>query len=244
MQFKVAICDDEKNEIKHIYSLIKRYSMDYNITFSIDTFNSSREFLSAYNIAGQYDIVFLDVEMPGISGIDLAHKIRHIPDTWVKIVFVSNYPEYMQDSFNVQAFNYLEKPLTYETFSTLISRIAEQIQSGRDDILILEDGNFSETVPIKDILYIETVNSKSGMLHCITIDKEIECKGSISDMEEKLAPHSFVSPHRGILVNLLHVHYINSTEVTLDNGKTLPLSRRQEKYIKSIFAKGIITLYH
>lgn len=244
MQYKVAVCDDEENELSHIASLIKKYNAEHKIELKTDVFSSSRELLSTYNTAGQYDIVFLDVEMPGMSGLELAHRIRHIPDTWVKLIFVSNYPKYMQESFNVQAFNYLEKPLTYKGFSRLMTRVIDQIESGRDDVFIVSGGNNAVKVPIRDILYIEAISDSNGLLNIITTKDTIRYRGSIIATERKLGIHSFVSPHRGILVNLLHVHFVTRKELILDNGKALPISRRQEKCIKSIFAKGIATLYH
>lgn len=244
MQFNVAICDDETKETEHIRSLINKYDMEYEVSFHIDIYNSSREFTEIYKTAGQYDIIFLDVEMPGISGLDVARNIRHLPDSLVKIIFISNYPEYMQDSFDVQAFNYLTKPLTYPSFSKLISKLIDQITSGRDNIIILETEHSFITLPIKDIIYIKTINNSNGMLQYITVDNTFICKGLLSDEEKKLKIHSFISPHRGILVNLLHIHFVKSRDLVLDNGESLPISRRQEKYVKSIFSKGILTIYH
>ncbi len=244
MQFNVAICDDEIKETEYIRSLIKKYDMEYELNFNVDIYNSSRDFLKIYKTAGQYDIIFLDVEMPGISGIELARNIRHIPDSLVKIVFISNYPEYMQDSFDVQAFNYLTKPLTYKSFCKLISKLIDQIKSGRDNIIILDTEHSSVKLPIRDIIYIKTINNSNGMLQYITTDNSFICRGLLSDEEKRLKLHSFISPHRGILVNLLHVHFLKSKDLVLDNGESLPISRRQEKYVKSIFSKGILTIYH
>lgn len=96
----------------------------------------------------------------------------------------------MQDSFDVQAFNYLTKPLTYPSFSKLISKLIDQINSGRDNIIILETEHSFVTLPIKDIIYIKTINNSNGMLQYITVDSTFICKGLLSD-EEKKTKNSF-----------------------------------------------------
>ena len=119
MKINIAICDDDITIIELIESFISSFHIknDYNFDVSVSKYNSAESLLNDYTVPESFDILFLDVEMPRMNGLALAQRIRNLPDNQVKIIFVSNYPEYMQESFDVQAFNYLKKPLSYERFS-------------------------------------------------------------------------------------------------------------------------------
>ena len=90
MLFKVAICDDEEKDIQAIQRFLHIYEMQHDIDFEINTFQNSTKLLEKYDSAGRYNILFLDVEMPKLSGLEVAAHIREIPDRMAKIVFVSN----------------------------------------------------------------------------------------------------------------------------------------------------------
>ena len=123
MQFNIAICDDEAEDAAIISNYLEEYK---SADVSINLFSDARELIKSYTHANKYDIVFLDVEMPVIDGLTLAKQIRLIPDYDVKIIFVSSYPEYMQKSFDVQAYHYLEKPVSKERLDGILERIVQE----------------------------------------------------------------------------------------------------------------------
>ena len=158
MNYKVAICDDENSIINTINEYLSLYSFQYDIDFSISTFDNPVNLLNAYSSPGAFHIVFLDVEMPEISGITLAEHIRTLPDYNVFIIFVSSYPEYMKDSFNVQAFQYLTKPISKEIFFQEINRIIDYInKSNRTQIMINTGTTESEVIFTDNIIYISYI---------------------------------------------------------------------------------------
>lgn len=151
MLFKVAICDDEEKDIQAIQRFLHIYEMQHDIDFEINTFQNSTKLLEKYDSAGRYNILFLDVEMPKLSGLEVAAHIREIPDRMAKIVFVSNFPEYMQDSFNVEAFHYFPKPFLFEDFEKLLFRIIKSYRESENaSFLLKEDG--AEEVILQKIL--------------------------------------------------------------------------------------------
>ena len=243
MNLKTAICDDDINEINLLKSLIDCYQIKYDDNISVDIYTSPKSLLDNYSQAGRYHILFLDVEMPGMSGLELAEKIRGIPDRLVKIIFVSNYPEYMQDSFNVQAFHYLKKPLNYERFEIVIQKIVSEYEDNNNTKIIIRYDDHSELVNLSDIMYIESIKGRREYIRIDTITDEYESKGSISEYECSLADSSFDAPHRGILVNLLHVKLIYKNELILDNGYKIPLSRRREKEIREMFSRQYLNIH-
>ena len=242
MIFKVAICDDDKQDIEIIKKYLNDYSFQQDIDFEIYIFSNSELFLSQYTEPNTFHILFLDVEMPRMSGLEVATKIRQLPDKHAKIIFVSNYPEYMQDSFNVQAYHYLVKPLKYSTFSDVMGRILTDYQESHITKMLVKDDGQESLVFLNDIIAIESLDSKKKQLKIILSQKEIITTGLINEWEKELNSQNFVSPARGFLVNLLHIHFIEDTSLIMSNNINIPLSRRKEKELRSLFTKRLITI--
>lgn len=114
MKLNIAICDDDEAAIEYLKSCITHFYFAFDVEVSISTFTNGRAFLDSYTEKGQYQLIFMDVEMPELNGLDTASILRSTIDRYALLVFVSNYPEYMQKSFTVRAFYYLTKPYTTE----------------------------------------------------------------------------------------------------------------------------------
>lgn len=242
----IAICDDEQSEVEKISNYITSFSMKTGVEFKLDRFTSSGELLDKYaDGSPKYDILFLDVEMPDTNGIQVAEKIRSLPDRNVLIVFITSFPEYMQDSFDVQASQYLTKPLSYELFEEKLKKLIEYFNELQTNIAVvsLKDGKI--LLHLEDIVCIETVKSlttKSDLL-VTTVDDEIQIKGKLTDMEKILKDQYFISVHRSVLVNMKYIKRFNSNIVELSNGKTVEASRRKMAEIKNSFSKYIVMRY-
>lgn len=241
MIFNIAICDDDPNASHHLIKLLRMYEIQHDFEFKLTTFHSAIELQNVYKLAGQFDILFLDVEMSELSGLDLARGIRNIPDSNVKIIFTSNYPQYMQDSFNVNAFQYLQKPITLEQLHNQFHRIIEELQLNTSAYITIKSSNKEELCPINEILYIETVKNEKNTLRYICKSKELTGLGKLIDLEQQLQIHHFSSPHRGILVNLRAIHFITSNTIEMANGSVIPLSRRKEKEFRDHFHKILLS---
>ena len=201
---------------------------------------NSSEFISVYNVPNMFDIIFLDVEMPIITGLQVAQTIRELPDNDVKIIFTSNYPEYMQDSFNVSAFQYFQKPIIEAQLHEQFKRIAKELLLSSSLSLLIRHNNIEEPIPTNQILYIETVKYKKDLLHYVCQHKELVGKGILADVESKLSQHKFFSPHRGFLINIKYIHYIKTNVIEMMNGDLIPLSRRREKKFRDYFSRELL----
>lgn len=242
MIINVAICDDEPNDVNNIKSFLNRYEMENNIDFSIQLYVDGTKLLENYQ-KGYYHLIFLDVEMPNINGLDVARYIRqNINDYNTRIVFVSNYPEYMQDSFNVQAFNYFPKPFRYDNFIMLINQLLHSIETSTCTRLLIRDDSSEELVNINDILMISTEDSKNKRIKITFSDRELIINGLLSEWSDELYDLGFATPARGFLVNMRHIHYIMDNSLILDNGMSIPLSRRNNKEIRKLFNRRLLTL--
>lgn len=243
MDLNIAICDDEPQQIHVISSYLNTYEIEYDDNFKVSAFGQAQSLLEVYKKSGTFDIMFLDVEMPDISGLELAKNIRSLPDRNVKIIFISNYPEYMQDSFEVQAFYYLNKPVSYEDFKRTMKRIIKEFSEHNFSKLLVGDGKVSELVDYSDILYFETVKGERSRIRLVLTDGSRMIKAMLSEYENILKDNAFFSPHRSYLVNLRHIHLIKKDCIVLDNGVSLPLSRRREKELKKLFTRQVLSIH-
>ena len=243
---EIAVCDDEQVHIDRIVKYIDVYSEESEININITSYNSGMALLKDIeNDDLKYDIIFLDVEMPEITGIELAKKIRMLGDKNVRIVFVSHYPEYMQDSFDVQAFYYLSKPLNYNDFCIIIKKLIKSIEDSVIHKIIIPTNTHQKIiVNTDDIIYIEAIKTEKNALHFILKNDDVYCNGTINEWENKLGKTHFLTPYCGTLVNLNHIHIVEKTSLIMTNGDTLPLSRHYQKQVRSFFAKKTLNIFN
>ena len=216
MLYRIAICDDEISQIKNISDYLTRFSIKTDTEFQIERFTSGNELLKKYyNEKSPFDILFLDMEMPGRNGIETAEEIRRIPDRNVLIAFITSYPEYMQDSFDINGL---------ETNITVLS------QKSGETILYLDD-----------IICIEA--NKNSNLIITTQNEEIVIKGKINNYEKELANKYFISIHRSCLANMKYIRKFNADSLEFSTGKIVPVSRRKLSEIKEAFSKYMVMRY-
>ena len=225
--FKIAACDDDPSELTLIKGYVQRYSIRYNNDLTFDGYNSGEELLKDYE-KGKYDLMFLDVEMGKMDGIMTADRIRHIPDHDVNIIYVSNYPQYMQASFGVRAAQYLTKPISYEIFENKVNEIIRYIAEDKDKVIEIEAERDKYYIRESEIISIETDGSK---LLFITESDFIRARGKLSDYAKKCEKY-MVMPNRSTLVNTRFIRMINNSEIVLTNGRRVGISRNRRTVIK------------
>lgn len=228
MKLKIAICDDEQNQIEYITSLVSSWSASMGHSCEIRTFASAEAFLFEYEDDKAYDILLLDVEMKNISGIELAKLIRK-DNNRAEIVFITSHFEFVGEGYEVDALHYLIKPIPADKLAQVLTKAAEKLSVEPPSVVISCEG---ETVKLyeSDILYAES------FLHYIVIhtkDKEYKIKESISVFEDRLSD-DFYRIHRSYIASLKHITRISRTSVNIGNTE-LPLSRGKYDDINRAF---------
>lgn len=242
MLYRIAICDDEISQIKNISDYLTRFSIKTDTEFQIERFTSSNELLKKYyNEKSPFDILFLDMEMPGRNGIETAEEIRRIPDKNVLIAFITSYPEYMQDSFDVQASQYFTKPVSYELFEQKLEKMLDYINGLETNITVLSQKSGETILYLDDIICIEA--NKNSNLIITTQNEEIVIKGKINNYEKELANKYFISIHRSCLANMKYIRKFNADSLEFSTGKIVPVSRRKLSEIKEAFSKYMVMRY-
>lgn len=244
MNLNIAICDDNNQDIQTINRCLQCYNMAQDVDLSVDSYNSGRALLSSYTKSGDYQIVFLDIEMPEHTGLQIAERIRSSIDRHVIIVFVSYHPKYMQDSFRVHPFFYLTKPYTQDDISTLMDDIIADINSRHILYSLISTEKGDVTVNIRDVLYIEVESSHSSLLKFHLDSEVLSTKGTLAHWETELKSCSFFKCYRSILVNLLHIHYFDKNSVILDSGEKIPISRKCLKDIHNQYLNHTVELFN
>jgi DNA-binding LytR/AlgR family response regulator len=232
----ISLCDDETSQTEILEKYITEWSEQRGIPVSFSCFESSEAFLFDLEDHGNCDLLVLDIEMKGISGIELARKLRS-DNINIPILFVTGYDSYMSQGFDVAALHYLIKPVNKDKLFEVLDRADRGIAESPRCIFSAEDGS-EISVPVSDIWYIEATGHS-----CVLYKKDtrVPLRISISTASGTLktvAADKLVSCHRSYIVNLDHVSQVTRSDVVLDDGRCVPLSRLkapefQKKFISN-----------
>ena len=244
MNFNITICDDDPADVRKISEYLNIFQVRYDIDFTIIEYTDSNKLYRDYTNKTKCDIMLLDVEMPSKSGLDIANHVRNIPDDNVIIIFISSYPEYMQNSFDVQTFQYLSKPLEYNRFETVLKNAIKKLETRFSNTVIVQQSGEKFLIPIDSIIYMDSNKSIQHYINMHCTSETFQVQGTISEWKNKLETLSFISPSRGFLVNINHIRICKDLELVLSDSSTIPVSRRRKQEVKERFSKNIITLRH
>lgn len=235
MKYKIAVCDDSNVDREYIISFINKWAEKGQHNIVLKSFESSEQFLFQYEDEGDYDILLLDIEMGDMDGVALAKKIRNGNDR-IQIIFVTGFPDYIAEGYEVDAVHYLMKPVGEEKLLSVLDKAVRNLGT-KEAVVFLQIGSEMQKFRLREICYIEVL-AHVCTLH--TIDESYEIKTSITELENKLGA-SFIKTHRSFLVNLERVKRITRTDVILDDGRMVPLARRSYGQVNEAFINYYIS---
>ena len=181
MILKLAICDDEQNQIEYITSLVTLWSAKEGHSCEIRAFESAEAFLFEYEENNTYDILLLDIEMGTMNGVDLAKTIRLSNDT-VQIVFITGFPDFIAEGYEVSALHYLMKPVSEEKLHAVLDKAAANLAKAEKRLCVTFDRQV-DYVPLSQITYIE---AQKQYVEIHTTENCYRMKSSLSEVESKL----------------------------------------------------------
>lgn len=227
--FRAGICDDEPLAIEYVTDCMQKWADENHMTFHLSTFSSAEQFLFETENEPPFDILFLDIQMGKMTGMELARQIRN-RDSHVQLVFVTALPDFAAEGYDVSALHYLLKPVSQEKIFKVLDRASRHF-AREEAYLLLTDDQTLKRVPVSEILYAEAF---AHNLQIVTKNNTYELRESLSSLAQKLGS-DFVSPHRSYLVNLQYIHSIARTEIILDTQTRIPLSRYKYQEINQAF---------
>ena len=228
MLIKVAIVEDDENCTQRLKELLERYAKECGETFHITTFTYGIDFISDYS--AEYDLIFMDIDMPHMNGYKTAKLLRKV-DSEVALIFVTNLAKYAIKGYEVDACDFMIKPVEYEPFSVKLKKAIAKMKKNEEDYLAVISRNGMARVYYSEIYYI-TVLQRYVMLH--TKKGPIEMHISMKELEAKLKGTTFVRGDNSSMVNLMYVTAVNQ-EGAIVNGQLVPCSRNRRKALLDAF---------
>lgn len=218
---KIAVCDDDNGELSHVMALLQQYQARNRLAVRIDAFLSAMELMDALRTTN-YQLLLLDILMPGFTGIQAAREIRTF-DSETKIVFLTSSPEFAVESYGVDAFYYLLKPIREDDLFPVLDRLLQQFRRAEDTLLLTMPSGVLR-LPYSRIEVLE-VNSKR-LLFYLNDGSVREIPGTLTQYEPQLlARREFVKVHRSYLVNMDDIQHLKGTELITYSGVRVPISR-------------------
>lgn len=230
--FKIALVDDSLEALDQLELFLVKFFVEKNVQYEINKFSHGFNFLDS--LKNDYQLVFLDIDMPGINGLDIARKIRKV-DTNVLIVFVTNMAGCAINGYEVAATDFLVKPIKKEQLYFCLNRCLEKLANTHYKKITIKTSDGYIALMEDKIVYVE-VRLHSLIFH--TIDSSHECYGSLKDLENVLSQNKFSRCNSCYLVNLNYVESINGDTCKLINAE-LPISRSKKKVFIEKFMKNI-----
>lgn len=229
---KIAITDDEKVEVLLLEHYVREWAKLNNVIADIYPFYSGEAFEFEWNEDKSFDILLLDIQMQELDGINLAKRIRE-RDEELKIIFITAISDFIQEGYEVDALNYLLKPVKKERLFQCLDRANKKIETNQNSVLV-ETEDETRKILHSDIIYIEAV---SHLLHIHTSSEEAVTRMSLNDMEDQLPEGEFIRSHRSFIAGVRHINSILRDSIKMDNGSEIPMSRRQNKLVNQAFIR-------
>ncbi|NBJ93552.1 LytR/AlgR family response regulator transcription factor [Parablautia muri] len=224
---RIAICDDEKHMCDHIRAMASDFFRKKNRDIQLRTFLSGEELL---NYGGQIDILFLDIQMKGMDGLETARKLR--ADRFRGcLIFITVLKEMVFQSFEVQAYDYLVKPVDEKQFEKTMERCFDSMQNAGEDSLLVQKGYEGRIIPKDEIVFCEVIDRKIYLN--LASGEVVDYYERIETLEVKLDSH-FFRCHRSYLINLKHLKGYKNGTACMDNGKEVPVSRLRSREFSGI----------
>lgn len=219
MKLKIAVCDDDVSQREYLAGIVTGWAEKKRYLAQVRQYARAEEFLFDYAEEKDFDILLLDVEMPGMSGVELAKKIRS-GNAVLQIIFITGYYEYFSDGYDVSALHYLLKPVDGERLVPVLNKAADRLACGQRFVLLEEDGE-SVKAALSDILYVESENVYI-IVH--TLQRTFRMRMALGKFTERL-DETFFRVHRSYVVNLRYIKKITRTDIFMENGDRIPISR-------------------
>ena len=230
---KTAFCDDDIATLGEMQAFLDRYRRERNREISYAAFHSPLELLSEMERGARFDVLFLDILMPGENGIETVAEIRNY-DRSVKIIFLTSSPEFAVKSYEVEAYFYQLKPLRWESFSRVMDSVLERCEQERENRLILQCKSGITCLDPGRLEFCEVIHRT--LLFHLSSGKVLEGTGTLDELSRRLAPCGcFLRPHRSYLIHLGYVRNISSRAVTMVSLTEIPIPRGKYNEIKDAF---------
>jgi DNA-binding LytR/AlgR family response regulator len=206
MSVNVAIVEDESEYANELQDYLKRYGRGIGERFDVAVYPDGEDIVGDYR-SGMHDIILMDIEMKSMDGMTAAERIRETDDD-VVIMFITNMAQYAIRGYQVDALDYVLKPISYFAFTQRLGRAMERMRRREEKYVMITSKNGTSRVPLSSIQWIES--SGHRLTYHTTSGPYESTTQSMKDVESQLSPDGFFRCNKGYLINLAHVQGIES----------------------------------
>lgn len=228
-EMRIAVCDDEKFQRDYLIKLLNEWDSQTKAGLRISAFPSAESFWFAHSEEA-FDGLLLDIQMKGQNGMEFARSLRSKGDS-IPIIFITGFDEFIGQGYEVDAVHYLLKPVEKEKLFGCLDKLCSKRYK---KLLTVETTRGIVKIAQEDIFYAEAFGHTTS-LHCK--NETLTLNSGISKLEKNLNSSAFCRCHRSYLVNISRVLKTDRETVTLENGETLPMSRRMYDDFQNMFIK-------
>ena len=219
---RIKILEDDPVDRGTLIDCLHRYEQEHGQSFSITAYDNPSYFMDDYHM--DTDLIFMDIELPGMNGIETARQLR-AADPVAVLVFITNMEQYAINGYEVDALDFVIKPINYFRFSSMMLRALRNLPVRNEKEVILQAAGTIRRLRISQIYYVEI---QDHLLLYHTDQGRIEAWGKLSDVEAELDAYNFARCSSAHLVNMQHITSVSKTEVVVGTT-SLPISQRRRK---------------
>lgn len=231
---KIAIIDDMRCDRQYLSDFLLRYAKEHNTTMRLSAFESGEDFLDSF-IPASYDIIFMDIYLKELDGIETAQRIR-VMDADTLLIFVTSTPAYAVKSFRVRAFDYLLKPYTYEELGEIM-QLCNHTLGHKSQFIEVKESRAHVKILLKEIIYTDYFNH---YIHIHTKARVIRAYMSFQEFSPLLLAYpQFLCCYRNCIINMNYVSIMEDCDFLLQNGDRLPIHKLRRNEIRQAYADYI-----
>lgn len=233
--YKAAVCEDRPQSLDYIYRCLQQAFKAYGETVEFTCFTESTALLAQITSGAKYDMLFLDIDMPKLNGIELSRKLRR-QGSRALLVFISDKDEMVFQTFEVQPFRFVRKSRFDKELSGLVRALCMEFQKQKGVTIQIEEQHSDRifSLNVNDILYVEAQRKNCRV---VTTGGDLDIRYRLDDFRKELEPQGFLQPHRSYLVNVRYIYRIEKDYILLDNRETIPLSRGRADSVRQDFIR-------
>lgn len=222
--YRILIVEDTPTEADRLSAFLSRYADETNEALTVERLTNAVDFLERRPRA---DLIFMDIQMPGINGMEAAEILRGY-DEETPLIFVTNLAQYAVEGYAVNALDFLVKPVTYDAFRPRMDRAVRAMHRKAGATIALPSPDGERIVSVRDIGYVDML--RHDLYYHLTREAEpLRLRSSMKVAEEQLSPHGFLRISSGCLVNMAQVKLVRQGSVVLGNGTELYFSRARKR---------------
>ncbi len=226
---RIAVCDDVDVICSELENIILDFQKQEGIKLTVEVYSSGETFVNDLKKGYKYELVFLDIEIGKINGVEVGHYIRdELKDYIMKIVYISSKTGYDRQLFDVQPFNFLPKPLNRKKVISVI-KLAIVFFETENNTFSFKTGTQTHRVPVRDIIYFESIGRQ---IKFVGLNDTFYFYGTADFVREQLPKSRFIMPHRSYIANYDNVLTIKKDKIEMCNGDIIPISRLKAKEVR------------